>query len=167
MEQKVFGEVEVDVSNLPIEKEIPCFESRYGEYCRERKAGKVVANIIMSVAAVFVFVGGCFLIFGPSTIMVNSLSGPTFIQFLQLYPGPIVSLGGILAFLGAKVVPADHSPETYMLTHYDLKGEEEWDRPVKVDHIEGNVFRFDHYSEEELSSLGFGKGQEGTERTDV
>ncbi|MGR2738705.1 hypothetical protein ACUY1T_09670 [Billgrantia sp. Q4P2] len=71
MENKVFGDIEIDVENLPEEKEVPRFESRYEAYCRESKTTKVVANMIMGVAALMVFVGGCFLIFGPSTVMIN------------------------------------------------------------------------------------------------
>jgi hypothetical protein len=163
----VFGEVEVDFESLPEEKEVPRFESRYEAYCRESKTTKVIANVVMCVAGLMVFVGGCFLVFGPSTVMVNRFSGPTFIQFLQLYPGPIVSFGALLAFLGAKLVPDNHTPETYMLTYYGLKGEEEWGKPLKVDHVKGDLFRFDHYSDEELSRLGFGNSQENVERADT
>ncbi len=42
-------------------------------------------------------VGLLFIVFGPDRIIYNTREGITFIKVLQLYPGPITSLGFLIA----------------------------------------------------------------------
>lgn len=63
------------------------------------------------------------MIFGPSSIMVNKSVGLSFLQFIQLYPGPIVTVGFILSTISAALNGSSNnrlcSPEEYFENHVD------------------------------------------------
>lgn len=42
-------------------------------------------------------VGALFIVFGPEKIYYNTRTGMTFFQILQAYPGPIASIGALIA----------------------------------------------------------------------
>lgn len=51
------------------------------------------------VGAIVLAVGVLTLIFGPSTIRYNMLTGMTFLQMIQAYPGPITTAGFLIVGL--------------------------------------------------------------------
>lgn len=56
-------------------------------------------SILTAIGVAIGVVGVGFIIFGPETIYYNRVSGMTFIQILQAYPGPIASVGFLLVTL--------------------------------------------------------------------
>ena len=57
------------------------------------------SNFLTWLGYAIAAIGGSFILLGPSEIMV-SYSGPTFVQFFQLYPGPIATLGFLIVYFG-------------------------------------------------------------------
>ncbi len=57
---------------------------------------------LLGVGVVVLLTGILTLLFGPSSLRV-SLAGPTFTEFILLYPGPIASIGFFLVFAGSQV----------------------------------------------------------------
>lgn len=57
-----------------------------------------LVTFLLYTAWGIIIIGGLTLIFGPETISYNIASGPTFIQLIQIYPGPIVSVGGFILY---------------------------------------------------------------------
>jgi hypothetical protein len=95
-----------DANALPALITAPGFDTGYKDYVdetiedqfsRPHKLGGIAVYVL---SALFILVGAGFIIFGPNSVWVNRYEGPTFLQFLQLYPGPIVTVGFALAYLG-------------------------------------------------------------------
>ncbi|WP_087018235.1 hypothetical protein [Thaumasiovibrio subtropicus] len=79
---------------------------------------------LLWIGFILLFVGAVFIIFGPNQIRVSP-SGMTFLQFLQIYPGPIASVGGFCIW-GANRM---HNSE---LEHYVKAVNEVTDRVIKI-----------------------------------
>ncbi len=78
----------VTINDLPTKVKINMPES-------PSAAGSVIMTIIGFVMLV---VGGLFIIFGPDRVYVGSHM--SFVEFLQLFPGPIATVGGFLIGVG-------------------------------------------------------------------
>lgn len=76
------------VADLPLELELDKVE-----------ADKALGTIVSVIGWVVTIVGGLTLLFGPNTLRI-SYSGPTFFEFIQLYPGPIISVGLLIIMAG-------------------------------------------------------------------
>ncbi|MCW9705746.1 hypothetical protein [Fodinibius salsisoli] len=61
-----------------------------------------VGYAILGIGGVVLLTGILTLLFGPSSLRIG-LGGPTFTEFILLYPGPIASIGFFLVFAGSQV----------------------------------------------------------------
>jgi len=68
----------------------------------ERQEGNG-SNVLFWLGSIIACVGFLFIMFGPNEIYFNRSEGVTFIQFLQIYPGPIATAGGILVYIAQAV----------------------------------------------------------------
>lgn len=68
--------------------------------------GVGIAYIFGGIGIVTIIVGFGFILLGPDTIYYDRYDGPTFVQFLQMYPGPIATAGflllGLAQFIASK-----------------------------------------------------------------
>ena len=90
---------------------------------------KYAGNTLLAIGILIIFVGILTLLFGPNSLRV-SLSGPTFTEFILLYPGPITSIGLFLIIAGSQIT--GHAPDriqTYIENHYILC--DEYNKPAK------------------------------------
>lgn len=59
------------------------------------------------------------LVLGPETITYNTLVGPTLLQYIQMHPGPIFSVSGVLFAIGARLhASSEVSQEAFLLSLY-------------------------------------------------
>ncbi|CAH0533647.1 hypothetical protein VST7929_01518 [Vibrio stylophorae] len=62
-----------------------------------------LATTIHYMGLAIALIGFGFVLFGPETIYYNRLQGMSFIQYWQAYPGPIASVGMLIAVIGGKM----------------------------------------------------------------
>ncbi|MGI3002781.1 hypothetical protein ACRTDJ_06800 [Shewanella algae] len=73
------------------------------------KEDTTASHFIAIIGYAILALGGLFIIFGPETIYYNRSEGMTFVQFLQAYPGPIATVGALIAALGSKMINSAES----------------------------------------------------------
>jgi hypothetical protein len=139
---------EVRVSSLPREYTVEEFTEDYADYIAS-ELDKDWRDDLFSwslkwIGSGLCFVGGLFLIFGPSTIMVSTFSGPNFFQIFQLYPAPIVSVGGIIFGVHKWILQSKvpMTPEAYLLHYYSVLGPDDTELNERVDvrHVGEDIF---------------------------
>ena len=64
---------------------------------------------VMILGYILVAIGLFNIAFGPESVYVSVLSGPTFGEFLQLYPGPIATVGFVFAAAPTLIKNLQHS----------------------------------------------------------
>lgn len=81
---------------------VPGFSDAYAAYLEscEKGAGHAGGCLLLVGIPLTVLAIGTAL-FGPSTIYYPTPSGPSLFQYIQLYPGPIMTVGGALCTAGA------------------------------------------------------------------
>ncbi|WP_068829835.1 hypothetical protein [Pseudomonas sp. BMS12] len=122
MEQASKTPLSVDLATLPLQLMVPGFAEEYEQH-RQSNESSSAASFFKLLGYGVLIVGVLTLFFGPDTVMVNRLSGPDFFQFVQLYPGPISTVG-FLIVSGASLMDAQKlqlMPEAYLLAHYPLE----------------------------------------------
>jgi len=145
---------EVNVHQVPGEVAVPGFIEAYLAYLSTEKetdsAPVILTSLLLSLIGLLLFVvGGAFIIFGPDTVRIDYLTGLTFLQFLQLYPGPIASVGvlvyGISTFLRSSGIVEPMIPEQFLTANYDLKLPEgiDDDKPLAITYVGDGVFRIE------------------------
>lgn len=94
-----------------------------------------------------VFIVGVFTIMlGPSSVMVSTFSEPTFFQLIQLYPGPVATVGSLIIAAGVWVEREGKdellSPEEYLRRYYCFVGPDDCDpaMEVSIEYINGEHF---------------------------
>lgn len=87
--QNVAAKTPITIDDLPAEVELQLPAA-------EKGMGWLVTGIGMVVIAVGVLT----LLFGPETIYYNRATGMTFLQMIQAYPGPITTVGFLIAYGG-------------------------------------------------------------------
>lgn len=137
----------VMVGSLPGEYVVETFSDHYAAHIKSKEVGEpagFLSFIGLLIGAVICLVGFLMAIFGPSTVKVSMLSGPTFFQFIQLNPGPIFSLGAIIIgvcnwVLSPGVVMA---PDEYLLKYYSVEcqGATEFNGNVVAEYRGENTF---------------------------
>ncbi|MFJ4347477.1 hypothetical protein [Pseudomonas sp. NPDC089401] len=92
----------------------------YSEACADKRHGAGVLTVIgIAIAALGLGVW----IFGPSTIYYDRLSGPSFVQHMQIAPHLVVSVGVLFLALAKKVRgEAALTPELFLLCRYKVIG---------------------------------------------
>ncbi|MES1939349.1 hypothetical protein T5B8_03866 [Salinisphaera sp. T5B8] len=63
----------------------------------------VFSYLVSAIGLLTLLVGGYFLLFGPEYVRYNVVTGMTFKQILQAYPGPIASLGAVAVAIGQAI----------------------------------------------------------------
>ncbi|MCQ4319020.1 hypothetical protein [Stutzerimonas stutzeri] len=62
-----------------------------------------IGSVVACLGYIILAVGVLTLMFGPETIYYNRLHGMSFLQMIQAYPGPIITVGFLIASLGQLV----------------------------------------------------------------
>ncbi|MBX8556261.1 hypothetical protein K5D43_17465 [Pseudomonas cichorii] len=149
-EVSVLGNVVID--KLPCELVVAGFFEEYSQYLALYKSTEQSPVSLLSLFFYFlswlmIVVGGFTLFFGPETISYSSRTGPSFLQFIQIYPGPIVSVGFFLLAFG-KYVDVDSSvallaPERFLVAFYALHLPEGLENrgEISIEHVDGDLFR--------------------------
>ncbi|WP_176506991.1 MULTISPECIES: hypothetical protein [Pseudomonas] len=114
--------------------QVPGFSNAYevhSEECADRRHG---AGVLMVIGIAIAALGLGIWMFGPSTIYYNRLSGPSFIQHMQIAPHLVVSVGVLFLALAQKVRGEDQlSQELFLLAHYKVIGIDGSDAREHVD----------------------------------
>lgn len=76
------------VADLPVELELP-----------KVSTSDASGTVVSWIGWIVTIVGGLTIVFGPNTLQI-SYAGPTFFEFIQLYPGPITSVGFLIIMAG-------------------------------------------------------------------
>ncbi|MFJ4155338.1 hypothetical protein ACIPZF_11080 [Pseudomonas sp. NPDC089752] len=124
--------------------EIPGFSRDYAAYLESCDEGAgFFGGLVMAIGAMIALLGLATVVFGPETITYSRLTGPTFIQYIQMYPGPIFSVGGILVASGTHIYAKRAvTREVFMLSRYKLiTGDgEDVSGKVQLRYLEGDNF---------------------------
>lgn len=144
----------IELGALPLKLEVPGFETFYEEH-RQANEGSSLATLLSFLGYGLLIVGVLTLFFGPESVMVNSLSGPDFFQMIQLYPGPITTLG-FLIVSGATLLNGQKqqlTPEAYLLNHYpiELLGELQAGQRLQIGYLGDSRFLFSSVVNEEIA----------------
>jgi hypothetical protein len=112
--------VNTKAKDLPGEIVVEGFDAVYFDYI---KGGTNPFWFLYILSWAIIAVGFITMIFGPSSIMVNKSQGLSLLQFVQLYPGPIVTAGfvalSVSAWLNGSANNSLYSPEEYFENHVD------------------------------------------------
>ncbi|MFJ4144970.1 hypothetical protein [Pseudomonas sp. NPDC089734] len=145
----------ITVNELPCELVVAGFADEYSAYLeqyrsREPVTGSLVSLLLSLAAWMLIVVGGVTIIFGPNSVTYNLRAGPTFLQFIQIYPGPIVSVGSLLLALCKHMDDSFSTepltPELFLLTFYDVQlpdGMEDL-TGFSLSYVEGALFQIAH-----------------------
>ncbi|MDD2047011.1 hypothetical protein [Pseudomonas putida] len=152
---------EVMVGSLPGDYVVETFSDDYSAHIESKKLGEpagFLSFIGFLIGAVLCLVGFLTLIFGPSTVMVSMLRGPTFIQFIQLYPGPIFSLGAIIIGITSWTLKPETvmTPEAYLLHYYSVvcPDSTELNEKIVAEYKGENTFHLSRTASAETASSG-------------
>ncbi|WP_367598289.1 hypothetical protein [Pseudomonas fulva] len=96
------------------------FSEDYVAYLNGRDRGAEYSGwFVMAIGIIIALVGFGTLVLGPETITYNRLAGPTLLQYIQMYPGPIFSVGGVLFAIGTRLhASSEVSHEAFLLSRY-------------------------------------------------
>jgi hypothetical protein len=79
-------------------------EEAYAAYLEGETGDKAFNGwVVWSIGMIVAAIGVVTLIFGPETITYNRIAGPSLIQYIQIYPGPIATVGSLLVLVGSKL----------------------------------------------------------------
>ncbi|WP_109514265.1 hypothetical protein [Pseudomonas ovata] len=118
---------DVVLAALPCEHEVACFTEHYTAYletAREDEQSSKNLGTLLQIIGVLLALVGLVGLGGPSTIQVGP-GGLTFIQLIQLFPGPLMTLGFFLITIGAWIGQKGADPalgaEEYLLKAWRIK----------------------------------------------
>jgi hypothetical protein len=110
------------VVSLPTQVTVDGFAESYLQYVIDRRYQSIWLNLIGGLLAV---VGFITLLTGPSTISYSLNTGPSFLQLIQMYPGPIVTVGllllGLNRYMETLALEGLKAPAEYLLDNYDIQ----------------------------------------------
>ncbi len=139
--------------SLPQKVKVDNFREAYSIHLEEHSYSPIWLDII---ALVFFVVGAVTIVAGPSTIMYDRASGPTFLQFIQMFPGPIATVGVLIAglnrFLENSTIEGFLVPEAYIVANYDIEiaGQSIDAAQVSVKYIDHEEFEFSEIANDSL-----------------
>lgn len=123
------------------------FADAYQAYVNAEEGGAVYAYwLLVGVGFLVTAVGVITMIFGPETITYNRMTGPTLFQYIQIYPGPIATIGGVCMAVGSKLgSKMIMTCESYLQANYQLMAEDGKDvtNVVKVTHLGEDKFEIE------------------------
>lgn len=98
------------------------FSAKYKAYCDDQGGeGESFGWFLTLVGAIMLAVGVATLMFGPDTIYYDRFAGPSLLQYIQMWPGPITTVGSLCLVIGAKLrAKFCMKPEDYFLENYQL-----------------------------------------------
>ncbi|MBX8521263.1 hypothetical protein K5D36_07120 [Pseudomonas cichorii] len=138
----------VRVEKVPCELVVAGFVNEYSQYLEQVRGdgGKFRSTCYMVLRItswLMILVGVFTIMFGPETLSYSSQTGPTFLQFIQIYPGAIVSIGALL-FVISKFFDCSSSatpltPERFLLAFYELQLPE--GQGISIAHVQGSRFQ--------------------------
>lgn len=147
-EGKVYSR-KLQLAALPGKYEVTDFSKKYTEYVEEaadqEKFCRDIATWLMLLGGLIFAVGALALLFGPSRVYITH-GGLTLLQFIQLYPGPIVSVGalilGVSQWVGGRSNESYMGPELYLFHSWRLIFPDgtECDEKLAVHWLEGEFF---------------------------
>jgi len=114
--------IQFDASTLPATVNVPGFNQAYQDYLSANlpenpsNGTATLGTIISGIGILIIVVGALILLFGPEYVTYNRYRGPTFFQFLQLYPGPITTGGFLVAALGQALANSGQKSSAQLLT---------------------------------------------------
>ncbi|CAM3345252.1 hypothetical protein BZK31_08875 [Pseudomonas floridensis] len=140
------------VREVPGEFVVDDFMDRYSDYLDAAISGQNDAGSFplrfLSICGFALFgVGFLTILLGPETVQYSRATGPTFFQYLQLYPGPIASLGLLIAHFGSYIAARGNTvlqtPEQFLSAHYELEfpGGSKGPRLFSTVHIDSGTFK--------------------------
>lgn len=91
---------EIQLTSSADDYQVPGFSDFYAEHLQTSIEGAIYFRLLSFVGLAIMAVGFLTIIFGPSTITYSTFSGPTFTQWVQMYPGPIATVGGLISLCG-------------------------------------------------------------------
>lgn len=142
----------VAVGNLPCDFHVDGFEGEYAMYLERRNytpesTGTILCYGLLIVGGLFMaLVGALTILFGPDTVSYSRLTGPTLMQLVQLYPGPLFTLGALMVGVGNYLSNLNGEPplppEGYLLTFYEMQFSDMPDDPAQVSlvYLDGDAF---------------------------
>lgn len=125
----------------------------HSEECADRRHS---AGVLMVIGIAIAALGLGIWIFGPSTIYYDRLSGPSFIQHMQIAPQLVVSVGALFLALAKKIRGEDQlSQELFLLAHCKIIGIDGRDAREHVDihYIAEDDFKISLSTSEPTSAL--------------
>ncbi len=135
----------IAVHSLPQKVKVNNFREAYSIHLDEYSYSPIWLDI---VSLIFIVVGGVTMIVGPSTILYDRASGPTLLQFIQMFPGPIATVGCLIAglnrILGSFAIEGFLVPEAYVFANYDIQiaGQPIDAARVSIKYIDDEEFEF-------------------------
>lgn len=143
----------VAVDKLPCEFHVDGFADEYALHLEIHNSAPasvgalICCAILLIVGALIALLGGLTIVFGPRTVTYNALTGPSLLQFIQLVPGPIFTVGGLMvgvaAFIDNHNGKPPFAPEVYLLLFYELQFAEMPDDPsrISLEYLNDGKFR--------------------------
>jgi hypothetical protein len=135
----------VAVPCVPHKIEVEGFQASYAKHTKEH----AYQWMWFGIPSIILFlIGAITVLFGPSRIYYDTLAGPTLFQFIQMYPGPIAMVGGLLFSLNGWLVKSSIGvflePSAYLLANYNVEiaGEPLDHGSVGLKYIENGEFEF-------------------------
>ena len=118
------------------------FSEKYANYKHDLGTKIFLFWFLIVIGGIITLVGVLTLLFGPSVVRY-SLAGPTFFELIQLYPGPIASVGMLLLGIAPRIDRTELAPELYLLNTYELvlpDGVELSDTKITPEYLGGDNF---------------------------
>ncbi|WP_024694774.1 hypothetical protein [Pseudomonas syringae] len=140
------------VREVPGEFVVDDFMDRYSEYLdAARSARNDAGSFPLGFVSIcgFALFGAGFLtiLLGPETVHYSKATGLAFLQYLQMYPGPIATLGLLIARVGSSIDARDNTvlptPDQFLWAHYELEFPRgsKGPRLFSTVHIDGGTFK--------------------------
>lgn len=142
--QDIISSSRITIKDSQSEYCVAGFADAYQAYVNAEEGGAVYAYwMLVGVGFLVTAVGVITMIFGPETITYNRMTGPTLFQYIQIYPGPIATIGGVCMAVGSKLgSKMIMTCESYLQANYQLMAEDGQDvtNVVKVTHLGEDKF---------------------------
>lgn len=140
------------VRDVPGEFVVDDFMDRYSDYLEaarnsQNDSGSFPLGFVSICGFALFGVGFLTILLGPETVRYSRATGPTFFQYLQMYPGPIATLGLLIARVGSSIDARDNTvlktPEQFLWAHYELEFPRGSNGPrlFSTVHIDGGTFK--------------------------
>ncbi|MBA1199772.1 hypothetical protein G7011_21920 [Pseudomonas plecoglossicida] len=142
--QDIISSSRITIKDSQSEYCVAGFADAYQAYVNAEEGSAVYAYwMLVGVGFLVTAVGVITMIFGPETITYNRMTGPTLFQYIQIYPGPIATIGGVCMAVGSKLgSKMIMTCESYLQANYQLMAEDGQDvtNVVKVTHLGEDKF---------------------------